>query len=604
MTRVFGPHRVRPNLKLSDEPELQKLMSRDGWGNRITCLEVAGLSPTVLRDLRDEGAAAAIFDEIAEAWAYSLYSPLYGELVAGFSAFDSLRNPKPLAIAASVEVSDGGDAPRVIDLNDRAQQKYAPSPVQQPSSSSAQPPRRGGLRAGGGDDAGDFFYSFEVTDGGKTASALLRLRYYPIKEGTETRPEGCKAGFDVRWQGRVLKDEPMRLLPFMDPMKLSNAGRGGTQKELRALLQVTADAPRTDALLLTSRHHPRPCFLTRPLPSLPSQKKGHRVSGELLLDHGFAVNKNKSQLLRTGGESSSGSVELVKKLDKPPADWQLPGRTGPAIESFLQWLKKSALQDEEFRFVYQNGDVEMAPQPFYGFVSKVLQVGAKITFKAPMSQHGVAAETQPLRLWLHKELSKVFNKKDNAILAEVHSFHFTELTGLNSAEVEEECNDATEGKVIFRAWTDKQSDLQVNDQPPPPRPSLPGPRVCPSAPTSYPVPPPPTAGAAAEAHQPPGQQPEGDQLQGVRGVREVAQAGPREDQAQGRGLLHWRAHDHREQEHDPQPRGRLQRQGKLAHSPLPRAAGRSHLCPDRSYRPTSTRRSGSRCVCATTVTRR
>ena len=78
-----------------------------------------------------------------------------------------------------------------------------------------------------------------------------------------------------------------------------------------------------------------------------------------------------------------------------------------------------------------------------------------------------SAETQPLRLWLHKELSKVFNKKGNAILAEVHSFQFTELTELDSAAVEEECNDAADGKVIFRAWTDKQSELQVNDQPHP-----------------------------------------------------------------------------------------------------------------------------------------
>ena len=41
------------NLELSSQPELKELMSRPGWGDRITCFEVAGLSPTVLEKLRD-----------------------------------------------------------------------------------------------------------------------------------------------------------------------------------------------------------------------------------------------------------------------------------------------------------------------------------------------------------------------------------------------------------------------------------------------------------------------------------------------------------------------------------------------------------------------
>ena len=185
---------------------------------------------SVLEKLRDRG-GAAIFNEFVETWAYSFHSPLYDELVDGCPGFDQLRNPKPLHITASVKVSAGDGAPQVIDLNALAQQKYAkvlcsPSSAQQPSSS-MQPQRRSGMR--GGLDAGGFYYPIEVSDGDKKGIALLHLRYYPIKALEETLPEGCEPGFDVRWQGRKLTDEKMRLLRFMDPGRggLSAAGRGG-----------------------------------------------------------------------------------------------------------------------------------------------------------------------------------------------------------------------------------------------------------------------------------------------------------------------------------------------------------------------------------------
>ena len=80
-------------------------MSRPGWGERITCLEVQGLSPNVIAQLRD--ARDAILDEIVETWAYSFHPPLYDELVGGCAGFDTQRHPKPLPITARVEVSDG-----------------------------------------------------------------------------------------------------------------------------------------------------------------------------------------------------------------------------------------------------------------------------------------------------------------------------------------------------------------------------------------------------------------------------------------------------------------------------------------------------------------
>jgi len=162
-------------------------------------------------------------------------------------------------IKASVEVCSGGSTPpQTIDINALAQAKHhkvisQPSAPEQPSSSSHQP-RRGGLRGGGMLDAEDFYYEFDVTNGaGKQGHAVLHLTYYPIKEGVETLPKGCKPGFEVRWQSRLLKDERLRHLSFMESNKLSRCGRGGMQKELSLLLD----------------------------------RVGHRVSGELLLDGNY-----------------------------------------------------------------------------------------------------------------------------------------------------------------------------------------------------------------------------------------------------------------------------------------------------------------------------
>ena len=189
--------------------------------------------------------------------------------------------------------------------------------------------------------------------------------------------------------------------------------------------------------------------------------------GDLLLNHGFAVNKNKSLLLITGEESSSGSIKLVTRLDKPATEWEpLPGGLG-AIDALLQWLKQSIMQDEEFRFEWEDGDVESAPAGFSGWVTKVLKLGTK-EFKAPRNRHGHAAEEKPLRLCLHKDLKKKFDKHKNAVYAEVHSFRFTEDTIGNREDVESRCRAAADGHVLFWAWTDKRSEhLQASEAPHP-----------------------------------------------------------------------------------------------------------------------------------------
>ena len=51
-------------MELSDEPGLQSLMTRTGWGERITCLEVENLSPAVLSRLRDIGSRQELLNEI------------------------------------------------------------------------------------------------------------------------------------------------------------------------------------------------------------------------------------------------------------------------------------------------------------------------------------------------------------------------------------------------------------------------------------------------------------------------------------------------------------------------------------------------------------
>jgi len=141
----------------------------------------------------------------AETWAFSFDPARYDEIARECDTFNRESNPKPMHIKASVEVCSGGSTPpQTIDINALAQAKHhklisQPSAPEQPSSSSHQP-RRGGLRGGGMLDAEDFYYEFDVTDGaGKQGHAVLHLTYFPIKEGVETLPKGCKPGFDVRF---------------------------------------------------------------------------------------------------------------------------------------------------------------------------------------------------------------------------------------------------------------------------------------------------------------------------------------------------------------------------------------------------------------------
>ena len=141
----------------------------------------------------------------AETWAYSFDPARYDAIANECATFNRESNPKPMHIKASVEVcSAASTSPEKIDINKLAQAKHhkvisQPSAPEQPSSSSYQP-RRGGLRGGGMLNAEDFYYEFDVTDGaGRQGHAVLHLTYYPIKEGVETLPKGCKPGFDVRF---------------------------------------------------------------------------------------------------------------------------------------------------------------------------------------------------------------------------------------------------------------------------------------------------------------------------------------------------------------------------------------------------------------------
>ena len=137
-----------------------------------------------------------------------------------------------------------------------------------------------------------------------------------------------------RWQSRLLKDERLRHLPFMDLSQLSRGGRGGPQKELHLLLE----------------------------------RVGHRVHGELLLDGHFAVNKMKSELLHAGEESSSGSVKLVQALKKPAAEWEHSVSRLKLIDSYMQWLDEMQKLDDNYRFIFEGGDVEKAPASLSGYV--------------------------------------------------------------------------------------------------------------------------------------------------------------------------------------------------------------------------------------------
>ena len=223
-----------------------------------------------------------------------------------------------------------------------------------------------------------------------TQSATLPTQKPPPL--TSRPPRSC------RWQCRLLKDERLRLLSFMDPAKLSLRSRW---REL---------------------HH-------------TLQRVGHRLHGELLLDPSFAVNKMKSELLHAGEESSSGSVKLVQAMkERKVAEWVRPGGVQSLlVEELAQWLRGREDLDDCFRFVpsSEGGDVEVVKQfEGEGYVTKVVRIGGKV-LKAPRSVHGQAAASSKLRLWLSKDASKKFDVRTNAIWADVYGFLFFARPGLD-----------------------------------------------------------------------------------------------------------------------------------------------------------------------------
>ena len=71
-------------------------------------------------------------------------------------------------------------------------------------------------------------------------------------------------------------------------------------------------------------------------------------------------------------------------------------------------------------------------------MTKVVHVGAK-KFKAPRAEHGRAADSAALRLWLRKDVGKVFHRQNNVIWAEVSGFRFDAPAGLDHQGVKDAC---------------------------------------------------------------------------------------------------------------------------------------------------------------------
>lgn len=163
-------------------------------------------------------------------------------------------------------------------------------------------------------------------------------------------------------------------------------------------------------------------------------------------------------MLSRNPQTDKSPFKLVDALVGLSSKLSSSSELDDAAERFSTWIDECHKFDEEARFVFEGGDVEVYYPPGAGndqpggYYTKVLRYCAD-EFRAPTTVHGQAASGAPLHVKMLKDVSKGEKDDKNVMWAEVRGFRFTTSNGLTHDQLKERCTTATAGDVIFWPWT-------------------------------------------------------------------------------------------------------------------------------------------------------
>lgn len=358
------------------EPAIEEVTSRyAGWGELITCLEVASLAKEALTSLSDLDGLA---NELCQLY-YPFLVPRPGSETAEAQHLDHrlLEHLLPLPadclsdwqslpmIHVSIEVWTHGRLVSRINLNERileegyisklfnARQMAAAACAAEPAAGSSSTQREGPP------SLQNKFIRGVYTAGDKKGSYLLCATYYPYSRGQPSIPDCGETelggSFDVMLNGRRLLGEDLKTLPFCE------------SEQARMLLQAQGVQPslikdipaavwgRWHGTLWLKGDWPldnSKAYLKHGKAAQQGDDKASLLVKEL--KQKYVKDKGSATARSSGGGSSSSSMPRQSPQTVRSKEVELQDR---ALE-FCKWLDECHRHyDDEVEFLYDTGDV-------------------------------------------------------------------------------------------------------------------------------------------------------------------------------------------------------------------------------------------------------
>ena len=349
----------------------------EGWGELITCLEVASLAEEALTSLSDLDGLA---NELCQLY-YPFLVPRPGSETAEAQHLDHrlLEHLLPLPadclsdwqslpmIHVSIEVWTHGRLVSLINLNERileegyisklfnARQMAAAACAAEPAAGSSSTQREGPP------SLQNKFIRGVYTAGDKKGSYLLCATYYPYSRGQPSIPDCGETelggSFDVMLNGRRLLGEDLKTLPFCE------------SEQARMLLQAQGVQPslikdipaavwgRWHGTLWLKGDWPLDnckAYLKHGKAAQQGDDKASLLVKEL--KQKYVKDKGSATARSSGGGSSSSSMPRQSPQTVRSKEVELQNR---ALE-FCKWLYECHRHyDDEVEFLYDAGDVEL-----------------------------------------------------------------------------------------------------------------------------------------------------------------------------------------------------------------------------------------------------
>ena len=459
------------------EPAIEEVTRRyEGWGELITCLEVASLAEEALTSLSDLDGLA---NELCQLY-YPFLVPRPGSEMAKAHGLDHqlLEHLLPLPadchsdwqshpmIHVSIEVWSHGQLMNLIHLNERIleegyisklfnarQTAAATCAAESTAGGSSSTPREGPP------SLQNKFIRGEYTAGDKRGSYLLCATYYPYSRGQPSIPDCGETelggSFDVMLNGRRLLGEDLKTLPFCE------------SEQARGLLQAQGEQPSL-------------------IKEIPAAVWG-RWHGTLWLKGDWPLDNSKAYL-KHGKAAQQGDDKaslLVKELkqkyvkDKGSATARssgvgtssssMPRQSPQTVRSKEVELQKRALEfckwlhechrryDEEVEFLYNAGEVELIKERPGDFICQgIRHKGKEIKARSNRAGGGSTARDKGMAVKIKENPRLVSSATiwgecvgfvffDSSINVRWESDHPNIEGGVQ--RLQEACRQATTGKV-------------------------------------------------------------------------------------------------------------------------------------------------------------